>query len=179
MVSAKNAMFMFTIIAPFAICFGTVYRVGDASGWHPMFDYQKWASSKKFCVADTIRFEYNAIFHNVKEVTEPNYRACNATNPIATYYTGNDSFTLKQPGHRYFLCGFPNHCKYGQKVDIYVHEVSSPSPAPANSLPLPPSPAAENPATSSVRTNSASSIHISIVQIAIKSVAMVVLAYFV
>ncbi|XP_022727867.1 mavicyanin-like [Durio zibethinus] len=179
MVSTKNAMFMLTIIAAFAISFGAVYRVGDASGWHPMFDYQKWASSKKFYVGDTIRFEYNAIFHNVMEVTEPNYQACNATKPTATHYSGNDSFTLEQPGHRYFLCGFLNHCRYGQKVDIYVHGASSPSPAPAKSLPLPPSPAAENPAPTSVITNTASSLQISSLQIATKCLAMVVLAYFV
>ncbi|XVF21771.1 hypothetical protein REPUB_Repub12eG0118700 [Reevesia pubescens] len=182
MVSAKNVMFMLTIIATFAICFGTVYRVGDASGWHPMFDYKKWTSSKKFSVGDIIRFEYNAIFHNVKEVTEPNYRVCNATKPIATYFSGNDSFTLEQPGHRYFLCGFPNHCNYGQKVDIYVQpEDSSPSPshAPANSYPLPPTPAAQTPAPTGVSTNTASSLQISGVQIATKFLLMVVLAYFV
>lgn len=52
-------MLMFTIIAPFAICFGAVYRVGDASGWHPMFNYTKWASSNKFHVGDTIRKLFN------------------------------------------------------------------------------------------------------------------------
>ncbi|XVE77784.1 hypothetical protein DITRI_Ditri13aG0090600 [Diplodiscus trichospermus] len=90
MVSTKNGIFMLTIIASFAISFGAVYRVGDASGWHPIFDYQKWASSKNFPVGDTIRFEYNVIFHKVKEVTKLNYQACNATKPIATHYSGSD-----------------------------------------------------------------------------------------
>ncbi|XVF32580.1 hypothetical protein REPUB_Repub17cG0094300 [Reevesia pubescens] len=121
MVSAKNAMLILTIIAPIAICLGAVYRIGDASGWHPMFDYKK--------------FEYNAILHNVKE-----------------------------------------------KVDIYVHETSSPSPSPvpANSHPMPSSPAAQNSAPTSVSTtNNDSSFHISShVQIATKFLAMVVLAYF-
>ncbi|MBA0762798.1 hypothetical protein Gotri_012366 [Gossypium trilobum] len=161
MVSPKHVMLMFTIIAPSAICFGAVYRVGDASGWHPMFNYTKWASSNKFHVGDTIRFEYNAIFHNVKEVTEPNYRACNGTKAIATYFSGNDSFTLDHPGHRYFLCGFPYHCRYGQKVEIYVvGEGSSPSPSP--------SPVADkNPANSA-----SSSHHIFSVQFVTKYLAM-------
>ncbi|MBA0610393.1 hypothetical protein Godav_011253 [Gossypium davidsonii] len=167
MVSPKHVMLMFTIIAPSAICFGAVYRVGDASGWHPMFNYTKWASSNKFHVGDTIRFEYNAIFHNVKEVTEPNYRACNGTKAIATYFSGNDSFTLDHPGHRYFLCGFPYHCRYGQKVEIYVvGEGSSPSPSPC---PV----ADKNPANSA-----SSSHHIFSVQFVTKYLAMVILVLF-
>ncbi|XWS76399.1 hypothetical protein CRYUN_Cryun01aG0172900 [Craigia yunnanensis] len=146
MVSSKNAMLMLTISAHFAICFGTVYRVGDTSGWHPMFDYRKWASSKKFCAGDTIRLQEKTAF----------------LLSLGTATSFADSPTIAN----------------GQKVDIYVREASN--PAPANSHPLPPSPAAENPAPTSVSTNSASSLPISSLhQIATKSLAMVVLAYFV
>ncbi|KAL1156251.1 hypothetical protein V6Z11_A08G079200 [Gossypium hirsutum] len=154
MISPKHVMLMFTIIAPSAICFGAVYRVGDASGWHPMFNYTKWASSNKFHVGDTI-------------LTEPNYRACNGTKAIATYFSSNDSFTLDHPGHRYFLCGFPYHCRYGQKVEIYVvGEGSSPSPSPS-------------PVTDKNPANSASSSHhIFRVQFVTKYLAMVTLVLF-
>ncbi|KAK5811203.1 hypothetical protein PVK06_026527 [Gossypium arboreum] len=101
------------------------------------------------------------------EVTEPNYRACNGTKAIATYFSSNHSFTLDHPGHRYFLCGFPYHCRYGQKVEIYVvGEGSSPSPSP--------SPVADkNPANSA-----SSSHHIFRVKFVTKYLAMVTLVLF-
>ncbi|OMO77685.1 Plastocyanin-like protein [Corchorus capsularis] len=144
--------------------------VGDDSGWHPMFNYRKWAASKRFFVGDTIRFEYNAIFHNVLEVTKRNYRACNAAaRPIGKYYSGNDTFVLTRPGHRYFLCSFPNHCRNGQRVEIYVHKVSRPrqtpptpipTPAAPGSISLPPLPSAMSPAgaPTGARARSSSSL---------------------
>ncbi|CAL9041370.1 unnamed protein product [Musa banksii] len=74
-------------------------------------------------------FEYNNSFHNVLEVTKAEYNACNASSPIATYATGNDSITIKTKGHHYFLCGFPGHCTIGQKVDIYIPKSSSAAPS--------------------------------------------------
>ncbi|RVW55526.1 Mavicyanin [Vitis vinifera] len=113
-------------------------------------DYKKWASTKTFHVGDIIRhalvfdafgllfwtallgsqpgfristenvFQYNAQFHNVMHVTHAAYQACNATNPLATFTTGNDSYTVSTHGHHYFLCGVQGHCQAGQKVDINV-----------------------------------------------------------
>ncbi|GMJ01316.1 hypothetical protein HRI_003800800 [Hibiscus trionum] len=188
MASAENAVFISTIIGLFATCFGAVYMVGDASGWHPMLDYQKWASSKTFYVGDIVRFEYNSIFHDVREVTERNYKSCNGTKAISTHYSGNDSFSMERPGHRYFICGFRDHCQHGQKVDIDVHDASSPSPklsprpspgrAPTSSLPLPPSPTAHNPAPNDGSTESnVSSLHFSSLLIATKSLALIVLLF--
>ncbi|CAL9166754.1 unnamed protein product [Musa hybrid cultivar] len=74
-------------------------------------------------------FEYNNSFHNVLEVTKAEFNACNASSPIATYATGNDSITIKTKGHHYFLCGFPGHCTIGQKVDIYIPKSSSAAPS--------------------------------------------------
>ncbi|KAL4383233.1 hypothetical protein GQ457_15G025170 [Hibiscus cannabinus] len=190
MVSAENAMFISTIIGLFAICFGAVYKVGDASGWHPRFDYHKWASSYTFYVGDVIRFEYNYVFHDVREVTERNYKACNGTKAMATYYSGNDSFTMERPGRRYFICGFHDHCRHGQKVEIDVRGTSSPSPSPrlgphpspggtpTGSLPLPPSPSPQNSAPfDDSSENSVSSLHFSSLLIATKSLVLVVLLF--
>ncbi|KAJ4722808.1 3-isopropylmalate dehydratase large subunit-like [Melia azedarach] len=83
-------------------------------------------------LTDTIVFEYNNQFHNVKQVTDQDFQSCNATSAIAVYTTGSDSITLKTPGHYYFLCGFPGHCEAGQKLDIMVAPGSlSPSPRPS------------------------------------------------
>lgn len=58
-------------------------------------------------------------------VTHAAYQACNATNPLATFTTGNDSYTVSTHGHHYFLCGVQGHCQAGQKVDINVAGESS------------------------------------------------------
>ncbi|XP_064938690.1 mavicyanin-like [Musa acuminata AAA Group] len=120
---------------------GAVYKVGDSAGWTIIGspNYTAWAASKTFHMGDTIVFEYNNSFHNVLEVTKAEYNACNASSPIATYATGNDSITIKTKGHHYFLCGFPGHCTIGQKVDINIPKSSSaapstsPAPAPSTS----------------------------------------------
>ncbi|THU46937.1 hypothetical protein C4D60_Mb09t10220 [Musa balbisiana] len=110
---------------------GAVYKVGDSAGWTIMGspNYTAWALSKNFHAGDTIVFEYNKSFHDVLEVTKAEYNACNASSPIATYATGNDSITIKTKGHHYFLCGFPGHCAIGQKVDIYIPKSSSAAPS--------------------------------------------------
>ncbi|XP_042420147.1 mavicyanin-like [Zingiber officinale] len=124
---------------------GAVLTVGDALGWTIMGspNYTAWATSKTFHVGDTIVFSYAKSFHNVVEVNKTNYNACNSSSPIATYATGNDSITIKHKGHYYFICGFPGHCDAGQRVDIKVSKLSSPSPSPsptASSTSLPGSP---------------------------------------
>lgn len=95
-------------------------------------------------------FEYNPQFHNVMRVTHAMYRACNASAPIATYTSGNDSIPITTKGHHYFLCGVPGHCQAGQKVDINVLRTThQPAPAPPAAVPPPPSvPAAKIPGSS-------------------------------
>ncbi|XP_022718162.1 mavicyanin-like [Durio zibethinus] len=112
-----------------------VYKVGDSAGWTTIgnIDYKQWAATKTFQVGDIIHFEYNAQFHNVMRVTHPMYRACNASAPLATYNTGNDSINITTKGHHYFFCGVPGHCQAGQKVDINVLRSSETAPSPAPS----------------------------------------------
>ena len=84
--------------------------------------------SRRFLVAV---FTYNKQFHNVVAVSKADYKNCDASKPIATWSTGNDSVVLKTAGHHYFLCGFPGHCAAGQKVDIRIATSSdAPSAAP-------------------------------------------------
>ncbi|KAL9140137.1 hypothetical protein ABFS82_14G016100 [Erythranthe guttata] len=116
---------------------GAVYKVGDSAGWTTIanVDYTHWALTKTFQLGDTIVFEYNPKFHNVMQVTHADYKACNATSPISTRTSGNDSITIDTHGHHFFLCGVPGHCQAGQKVDINVvlHRVpeeAAPTPSP-------------------------------------------------
>ncbi|XP_051129319.1 mavicyanin [Andrographis paniculata] len=115
---------------------GAVYKVGDSAGWTTIgnVDYKKWAVSKNFQVGDVIVFEYNPQFHNVMRVTHADYRACNASSPMSTHTTGNDSITIDSHGHHFFVCAVPGHCQAGQKVDINVLRAPSVSLSPKESL---------------------------------------------
>ncbi|KAK1307023.1 hypothetical protein QJS10_CPA10g00221 [Acorus calamus] len=116
---------------------GAVYKVGDSQGWTILGNpnYTNWAVSKTFHVGDVVVFEYNKQFHNVLQVTRQAYRACNASAPLATFTSGNDSIPIKTPGHHYFLCGIPTHCTLGQKVDIRIPKSSAIAPSLAPSSP--------------------------------------------
>lgn len=109
---------------------GAVYKVGDSAGWTTIgnIDYNHWALPKTFQLGDIIVFEYNPQFHNVMRVTHAEYKACNASIPISTHTTGNDSITIDTRGHHLFICGVPGHCQAGQKVDINVPRPPSLAP---------------------------------------------------
>ncbi|XP_026400083.1 mavicyanin-like [Papaver somniferum] len=118
-------VFIVVMVAAFNVSssMAATYDVGDTSGWTTMgnIDYNKWSSSKSIHVGDTIRFVYNPKYHNVLQVTSQDYESCTTTSPLATYTTGNDSVQIKgDDTHYYFICGFPGHCKIGQKVAIQV-----------------------------------------------------------
>lgn len=81
-------------------------------------------------------FEYNKDYHNVMLVTKKDYKSCNATKPIATYNSGNDSITITRAGHNFFMCGVPGHCAAGQKVDIRVAKTAKAASSP-HSAPVP------------------------------------------
>ncbi|KAK3019602.1 hypothetical protein RJ639_005021 [Escallonia herrerae] len=142
--ASNNAMSFLLMFAFVGVCMGDVYKVGDSAGWtaDDHVNYKKWSATKKFCVGDIIVFEYNKEYDNVVRVTHKNFNACNGTAPYATYATGNDSFTIKNPGHYYFISTVPGHCKAGQKVDIRAP--GSPAPPDVDPSPTPsewPSPA--------------------------------------
>ncbi|XP_015694694.2 mavicyanin-like [Oryza brachyantha] len=128
-----------------------VYEVGDKAGWTIMGNpnYGSWAASKKFRLGDIVVFTYNKQFHNVMAVSKADYKNCDASKPIATWSTGNDSVVLNATGHHYFLCGFPGHCAIGQKVDVRVATSGRSSDAPSgapSTAPAPASGSSESPA---------------------------------
>ncbi|CAM6044439.1 unnamed protein product [Sphagnum compactum] len=97
-----------------------------------------WANTQTFAPGDSLLFEYTPGAHDVLEVTEAAYSACNTTNPIHTWADGNTTVTLSNTVPLYFICGFTGHCSLGQKVAINVTS-ASPSP-PSSTTPPPPPP---------------------------------------
>ncbi|KAG8379364.1 hypothetical protein BUALT_Bualt07G0080900 [Buddleja alternifolia] len=97
---------------------GEVYKVDWTN--NPPVPYKSWTAAHHFHVGDTILLEYNKEFHDVVRVSHKNFNTCNSTAAYARWATGNDSFTIKRPGHFYFICSFPHHCQSGQKLDIRV-----------------------------------------------------------
>ncbi|CAA0834759.1 Cupredoxin superfamily protein [Striga hermonthica] len=83
-------------------------------------------------------FNYNPRFHNVLRVSHAEYQACNASSPMSTHTTGNDSIMIDTHGHHFFMCGVPTHCQAGQKVDINVPRPPSVGPAQSASSSPPP-----------------------------------------
>lgn len=69
--------------------------------------------------------------HDVHEVTEADYNACNAKASIKHYISGSDAITLNAPGVHYFICGIPGHCQAGQKLMIEVKSDGSPGASPS------------------------------------------------
>ncbi|XP_026443336.1 chemocyanin-like [Papaver somniferum] len=144
--SLVERVVFFMVLA--ALCVGSmaeVYKVGDDNGWtakEHMPDYEEWSASKAFKIGDSIVFEYDPEWHNVVQVTHEDYRKCNASSPIKenyywgshsirgaspnktkmvkTFTSGKDTIPIKAEGHLFYICGVPEHCKMGQKVDIRV-----------------------------------------------------------
>ncbi|XP_042022607.1 mavicyanin-like [Salvia splendens] len=118
----RMAVCLIAVLGWFEVRKGAVYKVGDSAGWTTIgnVDYKLWSSTKTFQLGDVIVFEYNPQFHNVMQVIHLEYKACNASSPISTHTTGNDSITINTHGHHFFVCGVPGHCQSGQKVDINV-----------------------------------------------------------
>ncbi|XVE54445.1 hypothetical protein DITRI_Ditri03aG0082000 [Diplodiscus trichospermus] len=117
-----------------------VYTVGDSTGWTMPTNnddlYDNWNDNKVFMVGDVLVFNFTTGQHNVAEVTEADYDACTATNPISTQNNGPARVTLNRTGEHYFICTFPGHCSAGQKLNVEVRNGNStiaPSPAPGSS----------------------------------------------
>ncbi|MBA0603452.1 hypothetical protein Gorai_003595, partial [Gossypium raimondii] len=105
--------------------YGRTYTVGDSTGWGIPANnnddfYDDWADNKDFLVGDVLVFNFTNGQHNVVEVTEAGYDACNAANPVSTGSTGPARITLNRTGEYYFICGIPGHCSAGQKLNVEV-----------------------------------------------------------
>lgn len=87
-------------------------------------------------------FEYNATNDNVIQVTHSEFRSCNTSAPKRMFNSGNDSFTIKSPGHYYFTSNVSGHCQAGQKLDVRVlkHPIPASPPSPTTTPSPSPSP---------------------------------------
>lgn len=77
---------------------------------------------------------------NVIEVTHSDFRSCNTSAPMKVFNSGNDSFTIKAPGHYFLTSNLSEHCKAGQKIDVRVLKTPPPVTTPQQSSTLSPSP---------------------------------------
>ncbi|OMO67924.1 Plastocyanin-like protein [Corchorus capsularis] len=107
-------------IAP-VISFATEIVVGDEAGWKLNFDYQNWASGKKFTVGDTLVFKYKQGDHNVYKVNGTDFQNCNVPkNNSLGLFTGNDTIKLAAAGDKWYICGVGDHCSQGMRLKISV-----------------------------------------------------------
>ncbi|XP_026396410.1 mavicyanin-like [Papaver somniferum] len=103
-----------------------VWNVGDDAGWsgQAQFDYTHWAVRPMFLVGDDgLRFVYNPDITNVVEVTYCAFKSCDATSPLVSYNTGDDTVPITKL-HQYFISGNPDDCNNGLKLDIPAYNSS-------------------------------------------------------
>lgn len=83
-------------------------------------------------------FNFAAGRHDVTQVTQSSFNACNATSPLSRTTDSPANITLTTSGPHYFICSFPGHCLGGQKLAINVSATgSSPAPQPSSPAPQP------------------------------------------
>ncbi|TVU10218.1 hypothetical protein EJB05_43731, partial [Eragrostis curvula] len=93
--SAAAILLLLLAAAPRHAAGGTEYTVGDAAGWTNGFNYLAWSQKYNFTVGDTLVFNYVVGQHDVYEVTEDAFRACEpAKKTLRVWVTGRD---LRQP----------------------------------------------------------------------------------
>ncbi|KAI3896706.1 hypothetical protein MKW98_009559 [Papaver atlanticum] len=136
----ERVMFFIALAVLCVASTAEVYMVGDDHGWNinSLAYYKEWYASKAFKIGDSIVFEYAPERHNVVQVTYENYNKCNASSPIKTFNSGKDTIPIKANGHYFYICGIPNHCGMGQKVNIRVVSRDSPvTPTPPSGITVP------------------------------------------
>ncbi|KAM7480482.1 hypothetical protein LguiA_028695 [Lonicera macranthoides] len=156
MASSLFTSFFFTIVvilsittnhAPFAAA-SKEFKVGGGVGWRlpPSNEtdfYNHWASTKRFHIGDSLRFEYNNKNDSVLVVDKWGFYHCNSTHPYSKFNNGNTIVKLDKSGPIYFTTGDPNHCKQGQRlqVDVMMDAHNTPiNPPPPPSIHAPPTP---------------------------------------
>ncbi|KAG6470351.1 mavicyanin-like [Zingiber officinale] len=116
----KVGFLMAVFVCVLCVSEASVYQVGDEQGWEQYVNYTEWIASKTLHVGDTIVFEYDKERMNGMVVSLDDFHS--SCRPIRIYQTGLDKFISVKRAHLYFICGFPDHCLHGQKVDIRILE---------------------------------------------------------
>ncbi|KAL2500710.1 Blue copper protein [Forsythia ovata] len=136
------------------------YTVGDSLGWvvppGGPIAYETWARGKNFIVGDILVFNFTSGAHNVAEVRKAGFDSCNGSAAITTTTTSPARITLSTAGEHFYICTFPQHCSFGQKLAINVTRTNAPtrptppsSPAPTPSSTATPPPSTTTPSPSS------------------------------
>ncbi|CAK8542872.1 unnamed protein product [Lathyrus sativus] len=140
----SRALFLFALIATVfsTIAVAKDFVVGDESGWTLGVDYQAWAANKVFHLGDTLTFKYVAGKDSVVRVNGSDFQSCSVPWAAPVLGSGHDTVVLTTYGRRWYISGFANHCKNGQKLVITVVPSQqlpwSPVPSPsASPVPAP------------------------------------------
>ncbi|XP_031271916.1 uclacyanin 1-like [Pistacia vera] len=162
MARSLNKIFVVAIVAIAALLHSskaqTTHIVGDALGWivPPSTDtYTTWAANQTFKVGDVLVFNFAAGRHDVAQVTDGAFNACNTSSPISRETNSPANITLTSSGEYYYICTVPGHCSGGQKLMINASAaaaspapqpstapspVNAPTPTPVTAPPPPPTP---------------------------------------
>ncbi|KAI3912049.1 hypothetical protein MKW98_007576 [Papaver atlanticum] len=100
--------------------------VGGTNGWTTNINYTIWSQNITIYKDDSLLFVYDKN-HNVFEVNEMDYKACNISNPIQNWSGGygRDIVPLSESKNYFFICG-NGYCYEGVKVAIKVLEAPQP-----------------------------------------------------
>ncbi|KAI5427717.1 blue copper protein [Lathyrus oleraceus] len=145
----SRALFLFALIATIfsTMAVAKDFVVGDEKGWTVGVDYQVWAANKLFHLGDTLTFKYVAGKDSVVRVNGSDFQSCSVPWAAPVLGSGHDTVVLTTYGRRWYISGFANHCKNGQKLLITVVPSQqlpwSPVPSPSASPSPSPTPAPE------------------------------------
>ncbi|KAJ1254805.1 hypothetical protein BS78_K325400 [Paspalum vaginatum] len=135
--ASKQALVAAAVLAVAAVlaaapaAFAADILVGDAQGWRPNFDYDKWVDGNEFVVNDTLVFRYAKGQHSVVQATEGGFAACSQANSLGVWTSGDDRVALSKSGQWWFLSGVNDDCSQGMRFNVTVlPEVKLSSPAP-------------------------------------------------
>ncbi|XP_054797216.1 blue copper protein 1a-like [Prosopis cineraria] len=107
---------------------GYRHVVGDNKGCNANFNYSEWAKDKIFVVGRKLVFNYNNTKHNVFKVNGTEFQDCAIPDANQGLSSGHHVIPLATPGNKWYVCGFPNHCRdLGMKLALNAMPSSSAS----------------------------------------------------
>ncbi|CAH8380859.1 unnamed protein product [Eruca vesicaria subsp. sativa] len=121
--ASRQMLILISVLATtlIGLAVATDHTIGGPSGWTVGTNLVTWAAGQTFSVGDNLAvFAYPSAFHDVVEVTKPEFDSCQAVKPLITFANGNSIVPLTTPGKRYFICGMPGHCAQGMKLEVNV-----------------------------------------------------------